>query len=238
MLIYYQIIPIFEFNSQFPLRDGRSNQHVILSIMPLCNCPQSAEIPTIGAVTCLERFGEIQKVIVQRTYNGAVLNTIVIGTDDPTLLATWNALKGASDSTKVQITPYINEVENDDPDPREAASVGVGGVAAILGDDFSNKTGYFHDIPQSIMKEIRKYNCERGTSVFLVNEHGQIGGIADDNTSATTFRGIPTARFHAGQKIFGGRNDVDKNRITWSYFPDFSDEFYVIDPAFNPLLEL
>ena len=204
----------------------------------VCQCPQSAAIETIPEVTCLERFGEIQKIIIQRTKNGAVLNNIVIATNDPTLLATWNTLKGATDSEKVQITPYIAEMTNDDVEPREAGSVGIGGIAAILGSEFTPANGYFHDVPQSIIKKIRKYNCEVGVSVFLVNEAGQIGGIADDNESATTFRGIPVRSFFVGNKIFGGRNDVDKNRIMWKYEPDWSDEFYVITPAFDPLSEL
>lgn len=204
----------------------------------VCVCPETAAIETIPVVTCLERFGEVQKVIIQRTKNGTVVNTIVIATDDPTLLATWNTLKAAVDSTKVQITPFIAELTNEDAEPREASSVGVDGIAATLGSDFTPSVGQFHDIPQSIIKKIRKYNCEVGVSVFLVNAAGQIAGLADDNESATTFRGIPVRSFFVGNKVLGGRNDVDKNRIQWKYLPDWSDEFYVVTPAFDPLSEL
>ena len=204
----------------------------------VCSCPEAAAITTIPAVTCIESFGEVQKVIIQRTRDGSTLNEIVIATDDPTLLATWTALKAAVDSTKVQITPYIAELTNDDADPREASSVGIGGIARTLGSDFTSSTGQFHDIPQNVIKTIRQYNCEVGVSVFLVNAAGQIGGIADDNDAATTFRGIPVRSFFVGNKVLGGRNDVDKNRIQWKYEPDWSDEFYIVTPVFDPLTEL
>lgn len=205
----------------------------------LCACPPSAAPATIPVVDCIERFGEVQKIIVQRTKNGAVLNEITIGTTDPALLATWNTLKAATDSTKVQVTPYIAEFTNEETDPREASSTGVGGIAAVLGSDFSNVQGYFHDVPQKVIKEIKKYNCEVGVSVFLINEHGQIGCIADDNGTPTKVRGIPTRSFFVGDKLMGGRDDVDKNRIMWKYLPSWSDEFYIINPTdFDPREEL
>jgi len=204
----------------------------------LCNCPQSAAIATIPVVDCIERFGEIQKIIIQRTKNGAVLNEIVVGTDDPTLLATWTVLKAAVDSTKVQVTPYIAELTNDEADPREASSPGVGGISQVLGSDFSPVTGYLHEVPQKIIKVLKQYNCEVGVSVFLINEHGQIGGLADDNLAVTKVRGIPVRSFFVADKKFGGRDDVDKNRIMWKYLPNFSDEFTIINPAFDPLSEL
>lgn len=205
----------------------------------LCNCPQSAAIETIPVVDCIERFGEIQKVILQRTKNGTVTNEIVIATDDPALLATWNTLKSAVDSTKVQATPFINEFEGEESDPREASSVGIGGIAAVLGDDFTPAQGYFHDVPQKVIKKIRKYNCETGLSVFLVNEHGQIGCLADDNETPLKIKGIPVRSFFVSSKSFGGRNDVDKNKIMWKYLPNYSDEFYIVNPTdFDPLSDL
>lgn len=205
----------------------------------LCNCPLQAAIETIPGITCIERLGEIQKVIIQRTKNGTVTNSMTIATDDPALLATWNTLKAATDSTKVQATPFVNEFDMEETDPREASSVGIGGIAQTLGDDFVPAQGYFHDVPQSVIKKIRKYNCESGLSIFLVTENGQIVGLADDNESATTFKGIPVRSFFVGNKIPGGRNDVDKNKIMWKFLPGYSDELYVISPTdFDPLADL
>lgn len=204
----------------------------------ICTCPQAAAITSIGAVTCLERFGEIQKILIQRTKNGTVVNEIVIATDDPAVLATWTALKAAVDSTKVVSTPFLAEVTNESPDPREASSTGINGVSAILGGEASPFTGSFHDIPQSVMKDLKDYNCEVEISLFLINESGQILTIADDNTSALTVKGIPVVQssFHVGDKIFGGREDVDKNNIKWSFRPNFSDELYIVTPTdFNGL---
>ena len=204
----------------------------------LCSCPQSAAITTIPLVDCIERFGEVQKVILQRTKNGAVLNEITIATDDPTLLATWTTLIAAVDSTKAQVTPYIAEFTNEQADPREASSVGVGGIPATLGSDFSPVSGSFHDTPQKVIKKLKAYNCEAGLSVFLINEHGQIGCLADDNETPLKVRGIPVRSFFVGDKVFGGRDDVDKNAVMWKYLPNFSDEFYIINPAFDPLSEI
>lgn len=204
-----------------------------------CACPQATEITDIPTVACLERFGEIQKVIIQRQKTGTTVNEITIGTTDPAVILTWTGLQAAVDSTKVQITPFFAEPDNDDPEPREASSTGVNGIAATLGDEFSSFTAYFHDAPQLVIKDVRTYNCEIGVAVFLVNEHGQIGCLADDNGTPTKVKGIPIQSFYVGQKKFGNRADVDKNRIQWRFLPNSLDEFYIVNPTdFNPLTDL
>jgi hypothetical protein len=207
-----------------------------------CNCPAATAITTIPTVTCIESFGEIQKIILQRTYSsGTTLNTIDAGdsADGIELLATWTDLKAANDSTKVQVTPIIAELSNEVAEPREASSTGVAGISRILGDDYSPWSGFFHDLPQTIAKKLDDYNCELNLSIYLINEHGQIGCLADDNESPSTFRGIPAVSFFVGSKIFGGYADVDKNPVMWKFKPNFSKEFAIVTPSdFDAVLDL
>lgn len=208
---------------------------MILQTLLLCACPEAAAIPTIDASAgCLERFGQIQRIILQRTFNGTVLNTIAVA--DVETLGTYTALKAAVDATKIQMTPRFGNPNHDPAAPRKAGGGNQtpGGVEVILGSSASPFTAQFQDQPQSKMKAIKKYRCEDGLSLILVNEAGQLGFIADDNENIATLRGIPVRSFFVGDKVFGNYENFDTNPIEWQFEPDWSENFTVVTPQFNP----
>lgn len=209
---------------------------MILNSLLLCSCPLSAAIPTIDASSgCIERFGQIQRIILQRTFStGSTLNTIPVASVE--LLATWTALKAATDGTKIQMTPRFGNPTHEAAAPRRAGGGNQtpGGVEIILGSSASPFTAEFQDLPQSQAKAIKSFRCEDGLSLFLVNEAGQIGCIADDNESISTLRGIPVRSFFVGDKVFGNYENYDMNPIEWQFEPDWSENFTVISPQFNP----
>lgn len=208
---------------------------MILQTLLLCSCPLSAAIATIDATAgCLERFGQTQRLILQRTFNGTVLNEIPLASVE--LLATYTALKAAVNSTKIQMTPRFGEPVNNAAEPRKAGGGNQtpGGVEVILGSSPSPFTAKFLEQPQSKMKAIKKYNCEDGLSVILVNDKGQFGMLADDNTTPTKYRGIPIRSFYLADKVLAGYEGLDYNMLSFFFEPDWSDEFVVITPQFNP----
>ncbi len=216
--------------------------NLAIVLKSLLLCPPVGAPQSIGVSECLERFGEIQKIILQRTYDDGTLNNIVIATTNPNLLATWTTLLAATDNTKAQVTPFINALLNEVGDPIEIGGVGqtVGGIAKKIGSNASTWSGEFHDEERKVMADIKIYNREKNLSVFLMNEHGDIGGITDDLDAPTTFRGIPILdTFFLTDKKFGGGADVDKDFVSWSFLPNWSDKFHIVTAAdFTPVTDL
>ena len=210
--------------------------------MPLCQCPVASSLTAITTNACKEDVGQIQKILIQRKYStGTTLNKFVIGTTNPNALASWTTLTAATDGTKVVVSPYIQNPEMDGGAPVEygGGNQTLGGVAEIVGREamqFNAEILWKH---QSVIASMKALECEE-IAVYLVDEHGRIIGLADDNTSATDFFPIPVRGFFVGDKILGGFENPDKNMIQWNFEPNWSDQLYIVTPTggFNPLTDL
>lgn len=222
----------------------RTSQHDINHHdMALCSCPPGSAIGDIALPTCLEDFGQIQKMFFQRVYStGTTKNKLTIASANPNVIASWSPLLSASDGTKVVQTPFTEGVTNTPGEPRlvGGGNDSLGGKQAVKGANLDLFEGNFYELPQSIAKQIRAYECEI-FGVYLINEYGQIGGLADDNSNPTEFFPIPVAEktFFLGQKRFGGFDERDANAFRFEVLPNVLDEFYVVTPTdFNPLDKL
>lgn len=200
-----------------------------------CACPLGAAIGDPTAPTCIEDYGEWRRLIIQRTLNGAVVNEITIGTDDPALLATWTALSIAADSTKaVWLTTFANPT-NDGGEGREAGT-GPGGATVFKGATPSQFSAEFQQKEQDVIRSYRAYQCEPNLSVFIVTEFGVILGLKDAAT-AVTFRGIPMESFFIGPKKPGQLSALDMNMVNWAFLGEWSDWLHAVTPTdFDPLL--
>lgn len=203
----------------------------------ICVCPESAAVETIPEVDCLEKWGQLQKFIIQRRKNGAVENVIVDATTDPTLLATWTDLKAAVDSTKVQVSPYF---VSGTLTPGEAIEEGggndsIGGIAEITGTDPTPFTGTFKNIKQSIIKAIKKYMCEKELAIFFINEAGQIIGRTSDPATNLDFKGFPVRSFFTSDLGGTGFGASNMNTFKWQFTEGWSDNARIVTPAFDAL---
>jgi hypothetical protein len=209
--------------------------------MPLCDCPVGAELTVIPTFTCPESLGQVQKILFQRIYSsGSTKNSFTIASANPNLLASWTALTGASDGTKVTVSPFVNQPETEAGAPREygGGNATLGGIPIILGSEPTTFTAMLLQTPQTVIKALKDYQCEE-LGVYLVDEFGKIGGIADDNASPTLFYPIPVRQFFVGDKTLGGYESPDSNGIQFSFLPNWSNEFYLVSPSdFDPLTEL
>ena len=210
--------------------------------MPICSCPISSALTAITVNACKEDIGQIQKILFQRKFStGTTLNTFVIGTTNPNVLATWTTVTTATDGTKVVVSPYIQAPETE---AGAAVTYGggnatLGGVAEIVGRESTKFTAELLWKHQSVVTSLKNLQCE-DIAIYLIDEYGQIIGLADDNTSATNFYPIPVRAFFVGDKTFGGFENPDKNMISWEFAPNWSDQLYVITPAtgFDPLADI
>jgi hypothetical protein len=198
----------------------------------ICACPPAAEIADIPTATCLEDFGQIQKVIFQRIYETGTTKNKIDGGDDPALLATWTALKAASDSTKVTVSPFIQEPTSEAGAKREygGGNATLGGVPITLGSEPTSFTAKILRTKQDVIEALKGYMCEN-IGVFLVNSRGQIAALVDDVTTPTEYMPFPVQGFFVSDKNFGGYEEVDSNNIEWMFPENWSDKFYVITPT-------
>lgn len=207
----------------------------------LCSCPVASEIPDITAFSCPESLGQLQKVAFQRIYSsGTTKNKFTIASANPNALASWQALTAASNGTKVTISPFIQEPVTEAGAPREygGGNATLGGIPIIIGSEPTTFTGALISMPQTIIKDLKKYSCEN-MGVYLFFENKKIAGIADDNGTPTEFYPIPVNQFFVGDKMLGGFEEPDRNMIQWSFLPNWSDELYVVTPSdFDPLTDL
>lgn len=204
--------------------------------MPLCNCPVGSALTPWVLPTCIEDFGQIQKFLFQRIYSsGSTKNSFTVGdTDDITTLANLTTRLSAANGTLIIQSPFVEGI---DFTPGDIITTGGGddsldGIEVVRGNDPSTFNGFLYEIPQSVAKKIKLLACEE-IGVYLVNEYGQIGGIADDNESAGVFYPIPIPKrtFNLSDKGFGGKTGRDNNAIRFQFRPNWSDEFYIETPS-------
>jgi len=206
----------------------------------LCACPPAAAITDIPVDNCLERWGQLQKFIIQRRKNGTVENAIVDATDDPTLLATWTTLKAAVDSTKVQVSPYMVSVTTEAGEARTSGggNDSIGGIEDVLGRNPSSLSAVFKDIKQTIVTALKSYECEKELAIIFINESGQLIGRTSDPATNLDFKGFPIRSFFVSDKISGGFDNNDTNNLSWSFLPNWSDNTRIVTPVFDALTVL
>nr|DAM96583.1 MAG TPA: Putative tail protein [Caudoviricetes sp.] len=206
-----------------------------------CQCPGLAALKSIPNATCSEGFGQIQKVIFQRLRqdNG---KPNAFTTEKPiTKLANLTPLLAANDSTKIVVSPYLQAPS---AEPGAARKFGggndtLGGIEITIGREPTAFTCVIRNAPQSQIKAMKYLSCEtdvQNLGVFLVNEDGAIGAIKDAKGAVTP---IPIFNLFISDKGFGGFENPDSNNVSWSFLPNWSDDFAIITPDdYNPLTDL
>lgn len=204
-----------------------------------CGCPAGAHLADLEIADCKESMGQIQKVLFQRIYKSAgTLNSMTA----PTQKATYTPLLSAADGTKMIVSPYI---QNPTSEPGAARTFGggnqtLGGIEITIGREPTTFTAIIYQESQKTIAQLKQYMCEN-VGVYLIDENGNIGCIVDDIDNPTSYRPIPIGKLFVGDKKLGGFEEPDSNTIEWSFFPNWSDNFYIIKRDtldFNPLTEL
>lgn len=208
--------------------------------MSVCTCPAATAIPAITKMTCAQDFGQIQKIAFQRIYSSGTTRNSFTSSNDIKLLASWQAFMSATAGTKIAVTPYV---ENPTSDGGDAITFGggnatLGGITKTIGRNPVNMTFALRQFPQSIIKELKKLQCEVGLGVYLFNADGQI--LAEqDQTTATTYYPIAIQNLFVGDLMLNGLENPDENALSFAFAPNYSDNLAVVTPTdFNPLLDL
>lgn len=203
-------------------------------------CPAATAIPTIPAESCAQNFGQIQKIIFQRLYNGSSRNSITgitTGTataGDATLLASWTALKAKTDGEKIAVTPFIESPTDDGGDARTygGGNETLNGIEMIIGSNPVNFSCRLNGKEQSIIAELKKLQCEalaNNLGVYLVNENGQIEGqVIATGSTTKTWAPIPIQKLFVGDKHHGNFDGPDYNDLQFAFAPGYSDKLDIL----------
>ena len=204
-----------------------------------CGCPAGAHLADLEINECKESMGQVQKVLFQRVYQTAgTLNSVT----DPTKKASWTTLFSAADGTKAIISPYI---QGPTSEPGAARTFGggnqtLGGIEITIGREPTTFSATIYQESQKTIAQLKSLMCEN-VGVYLVDENGNIGCLVDDMESPAKYMPIPIGKLFIGDKKLGGFEEPDSNTIEWSFFPNWSDKFYIIKRDtldFNPLTDL
>lgn len=206
-----------------------------------CQCPVAAALPNIPKFECSEGFGQIQKIAFQRLTTSDGVNKFD-STNTIETLASWTSLLTAVDSTKIVISPFVENPTQDGGDARTygGGNDTLGGVSKIIGSEPTTLTVQLRDVPQNIIKELKKLVCEAqngNLGVYLFDDNKRIEAIQDE-TTATTFYPIPIRALFVGDKIHGGLENPDSNTMSFQFAPNYSDNLAIVTPNFNPLTDL
>ena len=204
-----------------------------------CGCPAGAHIADLEIAECKESMGQVQKVAFQRVYKTAgELNSVA----DPTKKASFTTLFSAADGTKMTISPYI---QGPTSEPGAARTFGggnqtLGGIEITIGREPTTFNAVIYQESQKTIAQLKQYMCEN-VGVWLIDENGNIGCLVDDVDEPTAYFPIPIGKLFVGDKKLGGFEEPDSNTIEWSFFPNWSDKFYIIKREtlvdFNPLTD-
>lgn len=199
----------------------------------LCGCPRAAALPAITIDLCLENVGQIQKMVFQRLRKAdGTKNKFVVATADPAILASWTPLLVAADDTKVVQTPYLTAPEFEPGAARKygGGNATLGGAEIIIGREPTAVKGNFLRLQQATIKQLKKYQCEE-VGVYFIDEFGRIIGDSDGLTVPLEYYPIPVQSLFIGDKKPGGLEGIDMNDISFSLFPNWSDNVRIITPT-------
>ena len=194
-----------------------------------CTCPLPAAIGGITAVTCGENLGQIVKIAFQRAGSPFIGFTGVLNHAD--LLASWTAKKAAADATKIQVTPFL---ENMVIPQVEAITEGgddnstIDGRVIVVGASTIQVTGQFRSLPAATLRELKAYSCENDLTAYFINEFGKIIGVSEDDVELA---GIPIYEWFIGDGGSEGKNTQDKTIYRFNMNYGWRDYLKFVTPS-------
>jgi hypothetical protein len=207
--------------------------------MSICACPKPSALTEIPTADCPVDLKQIQKIIVQR--HGFVFDSGAGTPTSPSVLADWLALKTATDSTKVVVTPFIGS----EPliTPGEAIQEGGGdnstlnGIAVVTGTNPSEFTCKFRSLSPDQEKAIKSLMCETSLVVYLITQENKII-VKKISTAKKT--GFDISALFLSDRMNEGFGKNDMFNFKFSLTAGWSEDLEVITPAsgFNPLTDL
>lgn len=196
-----------------------------------CTCPVPTAIGEIGALTCPENVGQIQRLVFWRGGNKITDVATMI------LAATWTGLFAAADSTHTVFTPLI---DNPVQEPGAIMTIGSGnevrnGIPKVVGNEPSTFTFTLRNFSASIIRSLKELMCEPSLEVIFVQEDSKFVHRVD----GVEVKGFPIHSLRISDKKIGGFNALDEHTLEFKCPENWSDYLTITDPTanFDPLTD-
>ena len=202
----------------------------------ICKCPLGETLPDIPKFACGESFGQIQKLAFQRLSGAEGAVNKFTAEKSITKKASWDTFTGATDGTKIVVTPFLNAPTAEAGAPRTfgGGNESLGGIEEIVGAEPTSFSAVFRRLPQDIVKAMKGLVCEsqvHNLGVYLIDENGAVGAIK--GTTEGEYMPIPVESLFIGDKTLGGFEAPDSNAIQFSFRPNWSDDLKVLALEFD-----
>jgi len=195
-----------------------------------CTCPTPTSIGNIGALTCPENVGQIQRLVFARAFSITDVATVI-------LEATWTGLFAAIDDTHAVYTPLI---DNPVVEPGAVITIGSGnevrnGIPKIVGNEPTSCTFTLRNFPVAVIRALKELMCEPDLQVIFVQEDSKFV----HNLSGTTVTGFAVQGLRISDKKIGGFNALDEHTLEFKLSENWSDYLTITDPTanFDPLVD-
>lgn len=207
----------------------------------LCQCPRSEALQDIPKADCPVNIGQIQKIVFSRLRDDAGALNSVSSLAASVGLPLWMARMTATDSTKIVVTPLINEPESEPGDAvmTSGGNADVGGIPSVLGSNATTFNCRLQKVPFEVGTAMKQFMCEE-LGVYLITMAGKILGLRSPSVTGDgeRLRPIPIQAFFASDLGMGNFDTPSSYNISWSFPPNWSDDLVIVEPNFNPLTDL
>jgi hypothetical protein len=209
------------------------------SPVKLCTCPVAAVVPDIPNAQCTESFGQVLKFGLANKTTQLFDDTGGAGPNPIDDQASWTAALGASDGTKVQLTPILSDVllaanspinvggdDNTTPD----------GVPVLRARTSAQGTAIMRDITAAVKVALQEYECYAGSD--------NIGGIylmgrdfvVAVESAPLVYKPIPLTYFFVGDKGLGGITETNNTNLEFRLPANWDANIKVVPiTAFDPI---
>lgn len=205
----------------------------------LCICPRTGYLQPIPIDECPTNIGQIQKIAFQRQRNDTGSKNGFNSLAELNSLPLWIEKMTAVDSTKIVLTPFINNPENDLGGARQTSggNADLGGIPEFLGLEASSFSCEARKVSPETGKALKQFSCET-VGVYLFTENGKTVLDTETIDGEIFFKPIYIRGYYSTDRHLGGFDNPDHYAIHWSFPPNWSDNIVIIDVEFNPLFDL
>jgi hypothetical protein len=134
-----------------------------------CDCPPAAALSSVSANSCGISLGKIGKIIIQQLDDTG--NLFENATNGIELESSWSALPDALDSTKVVVTPILEEVVFNEPETLED-SENLDGAPIAVAEGTTLVTAMIRNPAPADVAALRDAECFENLTVYFVDNNG------------------------------------------------------------------
>jgi hypothetical protein len=120
-----------------------------------CQCPLDAAIKDLVDLDCPTKFGQIGKIAFQQVGQPFT---------DITLISEWTSYIGATDATKIQVTPILHAQESTPAEPVTVGGAGdntvYDGTIDIVSDGIYQINFSLRNPSPAVLNALKEYECE------------------------------------------------------------------------------